>query len=182
MEKEDVEALEKINKELAAMEERLINLEVEPEAAVPAPAPDAAPVAEQVNDVDTAKFPPDIVPAADVDVIAQEAIKIRKEILNYVFTIEQYIRNVSLEGSILKEAQQLVAKAHVEVEKDKPKGLGKLHKELADMTARLDDLAGRTLGLPPPKAEFKDIEAVIEAGKEAESKTKDDTKPFKIIK
>lgn len=179
MEKEDAEALEKINRELAAMEEQLINLEVEPGAAVPAP--DEAPVVVQEKDVDTGKFLPDIIPVADVNLIAQEAIKIRKEILNYVFTIEQYIRNVSLDGSILQEAQQLVAKAHVEVEKDKPKGLGKLHKELADMTTRLDDLAGRTLGISAPKTEFKDIDAVMETGIEAESKTKDDTKPFKIV-
>jgi molecular chaperone DnaK len=174
MEKEDADALEKINRKLAAMEEQLVNLEVEP-----------PPVVEQANDVDMGKFLPDIAPLADTDLIAREAIKIRKEILNYVFTIEQYVRNVTLEGNILKEAQRLVAKAHVEAEKDRPKGLGKLHKELADMTTRLDDLAGRTLGIAAPKSEFKDIDVMMDPGAEGaegDAKTKDDTKPFKIFK
>jgi molecular chaperone DnaK len=179
LEEENAEALEKFNSKLAAMEEQLLNLEAEPRAAVSVP--DEGLMEKQVDEVDTTKFLPDIVPSVDVNLITQEATKIRKEILNYVFTIEQYIRNVSLEGSILQEAQQLVAKAHVEVDKDKPKGLGKLHKELADMTAQLDNLAARTLGIPAPGAEFKDIDTIMETGIEAESKTKDDTKPFKII-
>jgi hypothetical protein len=107
--------------------------------------------------------------------ITQKTGKIKKEILNYAFSIEQYIQNVQLEGDILEEAQNLVKKAHFETENETPQNLEKLHKELEDMALRLDDLVGRTLGIsekekPPAAVEMED-----------KDEGKDDTKPFRVF-
>jgi molecular chaperone DnaK len=121
------------------------------------------------------------------ELLNREALKVKKEILNFVYSIEQYVRNVQLEGAILEEAHRLVARAHVEVEKAPPEGLGKLHKELSGMTRRLDDLVGRTLGFSISSSSSNETTGTIVDQKEAasdsnEDKVKDDTKPFKIVK
>jgi molecular chaperone DnaK len=137
------------------------------------------------------KLPPQDDVLSEEDILTREAVKIKREILQYVYSIEQYVNNVKLEGSIQAEAHSLLAIAHIEVEKEKPQGLGKIHKELAEMTSRLDDLVGRTLGISPAdmakETEIGDI--VVEKDVKIEKtpataprkKTRDDTKPFKVF-
>lgn len=119
---------------------------------------------------------------AETDIVSKEALKIKKEILQFVYSIEQYIRNVNLEGAIMTEASEMVAKAHLEVEKEKPEGLGKLHKKLSDLTQQLDDLVGRTLGIVRDKSVDGNSFMGLEAEMESAKSPKDDTKPFRIIK
>lgn len=180
--------------------------DIEPKAKKPSSPP------EDFVDEDTNKagsFEEQLLPGepySEEDILTREAVKIKREILQYAYSIEQYINNVKLEGSILAEAHSLLAKAHIEVEKEKPQGLGKIHKELAEMTSRLDDLVGRTLGItpstdPPKETEIGDIimegEEIpvsppqsdedaqpVPEEKPAEppvKKTRDDTKPFKVF-
>lgn len=178
----------------------------EPETKTPPPPP-APPedfVDEDTNEAEAfqEKLPPGE-PYSEEDILTREAVKIKREILQYAYSIEQYVNNVKLEGTILAEAHSLLAKAHIEVEKEKPQGLGKIHKELAEMTSRLDDLVGRTLGItpstePPKETEIGDIimegeeipaEPIKEVPAEPEEKpaeapvkkTRDDTKPFKVF-
>lgn len=118
---------------------------------------------------------PELEPKTEIDIINREALIIKKEILNYAYSIEQYITHVKLEGSIQTEAQSLLAKAHIEVEKEKPQGLGKIHKDLAELTARLDDLVGRTLGIDANPKQAESLDSIKE-------NPKDDTKPFKVFR
>lgn len=137
--------------------------------------------------------------------VSGETLKIKKEILNYVYSIEQYITNIQLEPALMRKARDLVFKAHNEVDANNSKVLVKLHKDLDELTIQLDDLVGRTLGItdkapseaepdfiiepePASKAEFEDIEELVDEEKSKEKKEKkkkkdnmDDTKPFKIL-
>jgi len=112
--------------------------------------------------------------AREENLINQEALKIKKEILNFVYSIEQYINHVKLDGELLSRARDLVANAHTEIGKDKPQGLGKIHKDLSALSTRIDNMVGQTLGISE--------EEKPAARGEEEDERKDDTKPFRIIK
>ena len=73
------------------------------------------------------------------------------------------------QGDILTEAQNLIEKAHYETEQETPQNLGKLHKDLEDMTLRLDDLVGRSLGISDEEKPSPDF------GIEEKDLEKDDT-------
>ncbi len=142
---------------------------------------------------------PVVGPEEEEELITQEALRIKREILQYAYSIEQYISHVKLETAISTEAHSLLARAHVEVEREKPQALGKVHKDLAKMTARLDDMVGRSLGISPHPQQSKksnldihDIDTEFENSKNKDKNTdknkdntkdkaKDDTKPFKIL-
>jgi molecular chaperone DnaK len=180
LEKEDAEELQKVRQELADVEDQLAAYELNEGAAparTPKPKITESPLPAEGKKARPAQ-PPGAAEAAPggEDLIAQEALKIKREIFRFVYTVEQYIRNVKLEGEILVKAQELVDRALLEVEKEKPKGLGKLHKELSDMTAQLDELAGQ---IGPTGPTFS-LDLVPEA-QENDTVAKDDTKPFKIF-
>jgi molecular chaperone DnaK len=124
---------------------------------------------------------PELEPSTPEEVISREALKIKKEILHFVFSIEQYLSHVKLEGVIQAEAQNLLERAHLEVEKEKPQGLGKIYKELAEMTAKLDDLVGRTLGITTGTESQEKIDFEISEVETKKDRTKDDTKPFTVF-
>jgi molecular chaperone DnaK len=194
MEREIEDELEKILEELAAMEKGLMTYVTAsaPEADMEIPPVKPAPpsftnkkaekLAKEKKNLESLEEK-----IRGTDLITLEANKIKKEILNYAFAIEQYIQNVQLEGKILSESRDLVKKAHSEIEKDKPQNLGKLHKDLAEMAVRLDELVGQTLGVtndtnPTPTISEAGIEAAFEAQPPPPQKDKDDTKPFRIVK
>jgi molecular chaperone DnaK len=180
MEREVSEELETVQGELAAMERGLSIYMTELEEEAEAPIPPQRPVSiekDKEKEIETELKPLELLEEKlkGTDLVTEEGKKVRKEILNYAYSIEQYIQNVKLEGDILAEAQNLIKKAHYEAEKDTPQDLGNLHKELEDMTLRLDELVGKTLGIseeekPPTDAEIEEKDL-----------GKDDTKPFKII-
>jgi len=201
MEQEAMDELEEILEELEAIEKGLALYSGEPvqktDAGRPpskssSTPPDLSKTQKEksVKEKKTADIPPKDVDNSEL--ISNEAIKIKKEILNFAYSIEQYIQNVQLEGDILSEAQNLVKKAHAEVEKKSPVNLGRLHKDLSEMTARLDELVGEALGIKKEvKSNVKTIDSDIEATFGIEpsdvetgetKKNKDDTKPFRIIK
>ena len=148
--------------------------ELEPGAE--APIPPQKPISTS-KDMEKGKNPLEILEEKlkGTDLVTQEAKKVKKEILNYAYSIEQYIQNVKLEGNILEEARNLVKKAHFEVEKEEPQNLGKLYKDLEDMTLRLDELVGRSLGISDEEKPSPDF------GIEKKDKGKDDTKPFRVF-
>lgn len=118
----------------------------------------------------------------------QDILRIKREILQYVYSIEQYTTHLKLDATIMTEAHGLLARAHIEVEKEKPQGLDKIHNELAHLTARLDDIVGQSLNFSPPQPtspkndlDVQDIEVELEKSKKNKDKTKDDTKPFKTF-
>jgi molecular chaperone DnaK len=185
MEREVSEELEKVQEELAAMERGLSEYMTVPEPGPEVPVPPEKPVSinrdmekEIEKEIEKEKNPLEILEEKlkGTDLVTQEAKKVKKEILNYAYSIEQYIQNVKLEGNILAEAQNLVKKAHFEAEKEKPQNLGKLHKDLEEMTLRLDDLVGRSLGISDEEKPSPDF------GIEEKDPGKDDTKPFRVFK
>lgn len=180
MEREVPEELEKVQEELAEIERGVSIYMTELEPGTEAPAPPQRPVSmveELEKEIETGKYPGEILEEKlkDTDLVTQEAQKVRKEILNYAYSIEQYIQNVKLEGDILTEAQNLIKKAHSEAEQEIPQNLGKLHQELEDMTLRLDELVSRTLGVSEEEKPSPDF------GIEEKDQGKDDTKPFRVF-
>jgi len=182
MEREVPEELEKIQEDLASMERGIsiymTELETEPETPLPPQKPvNNGKNLEKELKPESKKNTLEMLEEKikGTDLITQEAGKVKKEILNYAFSIEQYIQNVQLEGDILKEAQNLVKKAHFETENETPQNLEKLHKELEDMTLHLDDLVGRTLGI------MDEEKASPDTGIEEKDQGKDDTKPFRVF-
>jgi molecular chaperone DnaK len=182
MEREVSEELEKVQEDLAAMERGIsiymTEFETEPEMALPPQktANNGKNMEKEINP-ESKKKRLEILEEKikGTDLVTHEAGKVKKEILNYAFSIEQYIQNVQLEGDILKEAQNLTKKAHFEAENETPQNLGKLHKELEDMMLRLDDLVGRTLGITDEE------KASPDTGIEEKDQGKDDTKPFRVF-
>jgi molecular chaperone DnaK len=180
MEKEVSDELEKVQEELAAMERGISIYMTEIEPGTETPTPPQRPVRfgeDMEKEIENQKKPLELLEEKlkGTGLVTPEASKIKKEILNYVYSIEQYTQNVKLEENLLEEAQNLVKKALFEAELETPQNLVKLHKELEDMTLRLDDLVGRALGISDEEKPSPD------AGIEELSEGKDDTKPFKFI-
>jgi molecular chaperone DnaK len=180
MEREIPEALEKVQEELAAMERGISIYMTEFEPGAEAPVPPQNPVGngkDMEKEIETEMKPLEFLEEKikGTDLVTQEAKKVKKEILNYAFSIEQYIQSVKLEGDILTEAQNLIKKAHYEAEHETPQTLGKLHKDLEDMTLRLDELVSRTLGISDEEKSSPDT------GIEEKDQGKDDTKPFRVF-
>ncbi|MCP5046167.1 MAG: molecular chaperone DnaK [bacterium] len=119
-------------------------------------------------------------PPSEEDLLNQESLKVKKEILSFAYSIEQYLNNVKLEGDIQVEAKSLLERAHLEVEKEKPQGLGKIHKDLSEMADQMDDLVGRTLGITTEKLDLSDLNFPSEKSPKPPP-TKDDTKPFTVF-
>ena len=187
MEKEIPEELEKIQKKLAKMEARLsapgsdVDENDEEEDVIVV---DDTPEKEEEKNLDVKK-------STEIDLPNQKALKIKKEILNYVYSIEQYINNVRLEEDLLADAHELISKAHIEIGKEDARNLDKIHKGLVELSDRIDEIVDRTLGISEkempdnqPTAETKTdvIKNVIVVEDEERKYKKDDTKPFKIIK
>jgi hypothetical protein len=152
--------------------------EIEPGAEAPSPPQRPTRFGENMEkEIDNQKKPLELLEEKlkGTGLVTPEASKIKKEILNYVYSIEQYTQNVKLEENLREEAQNLVKKALFEAELETPQNLVKLHKELEDMTLRLDDLVGRALGISDKE------KPSLDAGIEELSLGKDDTKPFKFI-
>lgn len=180
MEREVPEELEKVQEELAVMERgiSIYMTEIEPGTETPIPPRKSFNSSEEMEkEMETEPPPLEILgeKSKGTDLLTQEAKKIRKEILNYAYSIEQYIQSVKLEGDILTEAQNLIKKARYEVEQETPPNLGKLHKDLEDMTLRLDELVGRTLSVSEEEKPSPDT------GIEEQDLGKDDTKPFRVF-
>ncbi len=181
MEREVSKDLEKLQEELAEMERGLSRYMTAPEpgAEVPIPPPRRVSIDKDwEKEIETGKNRQEILEEklSATAFTAQEARKAKKGILNYVYSIEQYIQNTKLDRDILAEAQNLIKKAHNEIQQEKPQDLDKLHQDLEEMTLRLDELVGRTLAItgeekpsPVPGTEDKDL-------------SKDDTKPFKFLR
>ena len=174
------EELEKVQEDLAAMERGISIYMTELESGPEAPIPPQKPVTNNKDiekEIETEMKPLEMLEEKikGTDLVTHEAGKVKKEILNYAFSIEQYIQNVQLEGDILSEAQNLVKKAHYEAEHETPQNLGKLHQDLEEMTLRLDELVGRTLGISDKE------KATTDTGIEEKDLGKDDTKPFRIF-
>jgi molecular chaperone DnaK len=180
MEREVSKDLEKLQEELAEMERGLSRYMTAPEPGAGAPIPPQRPVRigkDREEEIETGKKRLEILEEKlrATAFAAQEVRNAKKEILNYVYSIEQYIQNAKLDRDILAEAQNLIKKAHYEIQQEKPQNLGKLHQDLEEMTLRLDELVGRTLRIaeeekasPVPGTGDKDL-------------GKDDTKPFKFL-
>lgn len=200
--------LEQVQTELAQMESRLSSYSVpkarpeksepvmapvmETSAGTPVQSPPAVETPIQETPVQEAPVrepikaappkPEEKPPGDDVsEILAQEALRVKKEVLNYVYSIEQYMTNISLEPVMLSEAHQLIARSIAEVEKEKPQGLGKLHKELSVYVGKLDKLADSALNVmvesksevpSPPETPVR----------EEEEEKKDDTRPYPIYK
>jgi len=180
MEREVSEELEYFQEELAAMERgvSIYMTEIEPGSEAPIPPQRQSRFDEYLEKEIESQEKPLELPGErikDTNLITHEARKIKKEILNYAYSIEQYIQNLKLEGDILEEAQYLIKKAHYQAEREIPQDLEKLHKELEDMTLRLDDLVGRTLGISKEEKPSPDF------GIEEKDMGKDDTKPFRVF-
>jgi molecular chaperone DnaK len=176
MEREVSEELEKVQEELAAIERGLSKYMTVPEPGAEAPTPPERQII-MGEDIEKEKKPLETLEEQlkVPDLVTHEAKKIKKEILNFAYSIEQYIQNIKLEGDILKEAQNLIKKVYYEAEQETPQNLGKLHKELEDMTLRLDELVGQTLGIVDEEKPSTD------AGTEDKGLGKDDTKPFRVF-
>jgi molecular chaperone DnaK len=180
MEREIPEELEKVQEELAAMERGISIYMTEFEPGSQAPIPPQKPVGngkDMEKEIETEMKPLEFLEEKikGTDLVTQEAKKVKKEILNYAFSIEQYIQSVKLGGDVLTEAQNLIKKAHYEAEHETPQTLGKLHKDLEDMTLRLDELVSRTLGISDEEKSSPDT------GIEEKDQGKDDTKPFRVF-
>jgi len=180
MEREVFEELEQIREELAEIERgvSIYMTEIEPGTETPIPPKKSFSFDQDMEKViEDQKKPLELLEEKlkDTDLVTPGARKIKKEILNYAYSIEQYIQNVKLEEDILSEAKNLIEKAHYEAEQQTPQKLEELHKELENMTLRLDELVGRTLGISNEEKSSPD--AVIEE----KSLGKDDTKPFKVF-
>jgi molecular chaperone DnaK len=179
MEREVSEELEKVQVELAAME-RGISIYMTELPETEAPIPPQRPVGignEMEKEIETVRDPMEVLEEKlkGTDVVTQEGKKVRKEILNYAYSIEQYIQNVKLEGDVLAKAQNLIKKAHNDADKETPQNLEQLHKDLEDMTLRLDELVGKTLGIS--EEENPSPDSVVEE----KDQGKDDTKPFRVF-
>jgi len=180
MEREVSEELEKVQEELAAMERGISIYMTELEPGAEAPIPPQNPVRsgkDMEKEIETGKPPLEMLEEKikGTDLVTQEAGEVKKEILNYAFSIEQYIQIKELDRDILAEAQNLVKKAHYETEQETPQNLGKLHRDLEDMTLRLDELVGRTLSISGEEKPSPDF------GIEEKDQGKDDTKPFRVF-
>ncbi|MGE5341861.1 MAG: molecular chaperone DnaK [Candidatus Omnitrophota bacterium] len=84
------------------------------------------------------------IPVPDV----KDIVKIKKDILTLVYSIEQYIANVKLDDELLVASRELAANALIEIEKDEPLILASLFKELSEMKSRLDEIAACESGVP----------------------------------
>ncbi len=179
MEREVSEELEKVQVELAAME-RGISIYMTELPETEAPIPPQRPVGignEMEKEIEPVRDPMEVLEEKlkGTDVVTQEGKKVRKEILNYAYSIEQYIQNVKLEGDILAKARNLIKKAHNEADKETPQNVEQLHKDLEDMTLRLDELVGQTLGISEEEKPSPD------SAVEEKDQGKDDTKPFRVF-
>lgn len=179
MEREVSEELKKVQEELATMERGIsIYMTELPEAEAPIPPQRPSGIGKEMEkEIETRKDPMEILEERlmGTDLVTQEGEKVRKAILNYAYSIEQYIQNVKLEGDVLAEAQNLIEKAHNDADKETPQNLELLHKDLEDMALRLDELVGKTLGISEEEKPAPD------SAVEEKDQGKDDTKPFRVF-
>jgi len=104
----------------------------------------------------------------------KETIRIKNKVLNMVYSIEQYLKNLRPEPIIVSKCSQLIENANKEVESDRPTKLKRIEKKLQEMESKLEAIA-QNLG-------------VVKISQDRENKSLatldsdysvDDTKPYK---
>ena len=71
----------------------------------------------------------------------KETIRIKNKVLNIVYSIEQYLKNLRPEPIIVSKCSQLIENANKEVESDKPTKLKRIEKKLLEMESKLEAMA-----------------------------------------
>ncbi len=166
IERENPQEMDKVLQELVALNETLEAMPQEMEKLTPLPSFDAFYLE------DGQKPGKEAGPRKKTDLKSMKT-----DILNYIYTIEQHIKNLELEEEIVSECSDLIKRANWEIEEVGLKELQQLHQELAEISHELSLFAEeanvKIPGISP------NAEAAIARSKKLK---KDDTKPFKILK
>jgi len=101
----------------------------------------------------------------------------KTDVLNFIYSIGQFIDNLKLEKEIVTECSQLIEQANTEIDKASPDQLKRLHKELAEVNHELSLFAEEEL--PDPRGYSSVADAAIAKKKKLEE---DDTQPFDFYK
>lgn len=99
---------------------------------------------------------------------------IKQQVLNSVYSLEQWLNNLKLDHSMVTECNVLINRANRELEKDNLRELEKISRELKELSKKMDVAVSTSLGFGED----------TELGKGTGQFTfkKDDTQPFKLYR
>ncbi|MCP4157370.1 MAG: molecular chaperone DnaK [bacterium] len=106
------------------------------------------------------------------DIKKKELIRLKNEIINYVYMIKRGNENPNLDPTLSAEAERLIKEAYVIIQKENPTNLEELHQQLADFDTKINQSEDRGISAvitPAPlddltSAPSKEINTVFKAG------------------
>ncbi len=181
IQKGEARDLEQVHDLLASMNYKLSQTVTQPIEEATRPVPQESPP-ELRSDRSASVSAPTPAPAkaaAPAPIKGQErskqAVKIKKEMLNSIYTLEQYLGNVDMDHMLQSECKFMIARANTEIDKENLEELMAINRELKELLKKMDALVGSAMGKKPKE------EPKPKPPERTDPGLKSDTKPFKIF-